>query len=64
MDISNMSTMYNTAQTSASSASANSLQGSLNRVSSESSEEELKSVIKDFESYFVEQMLKEMKVFM
>ena len=33
----------------------------LNNLSSESTEEELKGAIKDFESYFVEQMLKEVK---
>lgn len=40
---------------------ANSLSKSIDNISSESSEEELKQVIKDFESYFVEQMLKEVK---
>ena len=37
------------------------MQSSLKNISSNSSEDELKSVIKDFESYFVEQMLKEVK---
>ena len=32
-----------------------------NGLSSESTEEELKSVLKDFESYFLEQIIKEMK---
>ena len=40
---------------------ADSLSSSIKNISSESTEEELKGVIKDFESYFVEQMLKEMK---
>lgn len=40
---------------------ANSLQNSLKGVSSEKSEEELLQVCKDFESYFVEEVLKEVK---
>ena len=61
MDISGISSMYNTAKTDSSSAAADSLQSSLNNVSADSSEEELKGVIKHFGSYFVEQMLKQMK---
>lgn len=40
---------------------ANSLQNSLNGVSADKSEEELLKVCKDFESYFVEEVLKEVK---
>lgn len=40
---------------------ANSLTNSANNLSSASTEEELKEVLRDFESYFIEQMLKEMK---
>ena len=39
----------------------NSKAPSLKKISSESTEDELKSAIKDFESYIVEQMLKEVK---
>lgn len=61
MDLSNIASAYSNAQTSAGAVSANSLQHSLKNISADSSEEELKSAIKDFESYFVEQMLKEVK---
>ena len=57
MDMSGISSIYNTAAD-ASSAASDSLQNSLKKVSSDSSEDELKSVIKDFDSYFVEQVLK------
>lgn len=40
---------------------ASSMQSSLNGISSETSEEELLQVCKDFESYFVEEVLKEVK---
>lgn len=39
----------------------NELQNSLNGISSDKSEEELLQVCKDFESYFVEEVLKEIK---
>lgn len=61
MDISGIGSIYNTAKTDASSASSDTLQSSLKGISKDSSEDELKGVIIDFESYFVEQMLKEMK---
>ena len=62
MDLSSLSSLsYSTAQTNASSSAANSITSAADRLSSESSEEELKGVLKDFESYFVEQMLKEVK---
>ena len=38
-----------------------SLKNSVNNLSSSSTEEELKEVLKDFESYFIEQMIKKMK---
>ena len=53
--------MIDQAKSANSSQSAGALTGSLNQISSDSTEEELKGVIKDFESYFVEQILKEMK---
>ena len=40
---------------------ASSLQSSLKNLSSESTDEELMQVCKDFESYFVEEILKEVK---
>lgn len=62
MDLSSLSSLsYSTAQTQAGSAAADSLSSAAGRLSSESSEDELKGVLKDFESYFVEQMLKEVK---
>ena len=54
--------MLNTATAdSVSNNKASSLQSSLSGVSSETSEEELLQVCKDFESYFVEEVLKEVK---
>ena len=61
MDLSNISSNYDSAKTGASAASANSLQNSLKNISADSTEDELKGVIKDFESYFVEQVIKQMK---
>lgn len=40
---------------------SSSLTSSLGKIDENSTEEELKSVIKDFESYMVEQMIKEVK---
>ena len=63
MDFSSINGLsYSTAQANVNSANANSLTNSLNKISSESTEEELKGVLKDFESYFVEQVLKQMKL--
>lgn len=45
----------------ADSVAANSLKSSVGKLSKDSSEEELKGVLKDFESYFVEQIVKQMK---
>lgn len=50
--------MHRTAQPQ---GSASALKNSISSVSSGSSEEELLSVCKDFESYFVEEVLKEVK---
>lgn len=61
MDLSNIASTYSNAQASAGAASANSLQSTLRNISADSSEEELKGAIRDFESYFVEQMLKEVR---
>lgn len=61
MDISSISTNYTVANADKSAEQSNSLQSSLKNISSDSSEEQLKGVIKDFESYFVEQVIKQMK---
>lgn len=45
----------------ASSVKTDSLKNSVHGLSSNSSDEELMEVLKDFESYFVEQMIKQMK---
>ena len=58
MDISSISTNYTVANANKSAEQSNSLQSSLKNISSE---EQLKGVIKDFESYFVEQVIKQMK---
>ena len=57
MDISSISTNYTVANANKSAEQSNSLQSSLKNISSDSSEEQLK----DFEFYFVEQVIKQMK---
>ncbi len=49
---------YSQAENARGSAAADSVSGSLKGISKDSSEEEMKRAIKDFESYFVEQILK------
>lgn len=65
MDVSGLSSMLDqttaNATTSASSNRANSLTSSANSLSSSSTEEELLEVLKDFESYFLEQIIKQVK---
>lgn len=63
MDVSGITSMLGqtTATNNASTAKTDSLKGSVNGLSSESTEEELLEVLKDFESYFIEQMIKQMK---
>ena len=61
MDISSISTNYTVANADKSTEQGNSIQSSLKNISSDSSEEQLKGVIKDFESYFVEEVIKEVK---
>lgn len=62
MSISVNDSMYNyltqTAQNANSSASAGAVNNKIRGISENSSEEEMKQAIKDFESYFVEQILK------
>lgn len=66
MDVSGITSMLNqtsatNAANSSSTAKTDSLTSAAGNLSSNSTEEELKSVLKDFESYFVEQMIKKMK---
>ena len=62
MDISGISSMLNqTGTNSAAASKAEGLTNSVNGLSSNSTDEELMGVLKDFESYFVEQIIKKMK---
>lgn len=61
ISIDTMSSYYNQATASASDASANRLNDTLSGDLSNASDEELMDVCKDFEAYFVEQVMKEMK---
>ena len=63
MDVSGISSMLNqtTAQNDAAASKTDSLKNSVNGLSSNSTDEELMEVLKDFESYFIEQMIKQMK---
>lgn len=66
MDVTGITSMLNqttstNAANSASTAKADSLKDSVSSLSSDSTEEELLEVLKDFESYFIEQMIKQMK---
>ena len=63
MDISGISSMVSqtTATNSAETSKADSLQNSALGLNSTSTEEELMGVLKDFESYFMEQIIKKMK---
>ena len=66
MDVSGITSMLSqtgatNATNQASSAKTDSLKNSVNGLSSNSTDEELMEVLKDFESYFIEQMIKQMK---
>lgn len=66
MDVSGITSMLNqtgttNATNSANSAKTDSLKNSVHGLSSNSTDEELMEVLKDFESYFIEQMIKQMK---
>lgn len=66
MDVSGITSMLNqtgmtNATTGANAAKTDSLKSSVNGLSSNSTDEELMEVLKDFESYFVEQIIKKMK---
>ena len=56
-----ISSLIDTSKNTAAANQASSLQSSLNSISSDSSEDELMQVCKDFESYFVEEVIKEVK---
>lgn len=56
-----ISSMLDTTMNSSAANNAASLKNSINGVSSESSEDELLQVCRDFTSYFVEEVLKEVK---
>ena len=60
MDISSISSMYSDIYASSSSQSASKLQNKLDTDYSQATNEELMDVCKEFESYFLEQMFKEM----
>lgn len=59
--IDGISSFVNTTQTTAAANQANKLSASADKLSSSSTEEELKKVCNDFVSYFVEEILKEVK---
>jgi len=66
MDVSGITSMLNqtgatNATNSANTVKTDSLTNSVNGLSSNSTDEELMEVLKDFESYFIEQMIKQMK---
>jgi len=66
MDVSGITSMLNQTATTAASQNAStsktdSLSGAAKGLSSNSTEEELLEVLKDFESYFIEQIIKQMK---
>lgn len=61
ISISGISSMLDTTMNSTATNNATSLKSSISGVSSESTEDELLQVCKDFTSYFVEEVLKEVK---
>lgn len=66
MNVTGITSMLNqtasaNAATNANSAKADSLKNTVSGLSSNSTEEELMGVLKDFESYFIEQIIKKMK---
>ena len=66
MDVSGITSMLNqtgmtNATTGANTAKTDGLKNSVAGLSSNSTDEELMEVLKDFESYFIEQMIKQMK---
>lgn len=61
MDLSSLSSYYNSALTDASSVTSNKLSGLADKDMSNATDDELMDVCKEFESYFMEQIFKEMQ---
>ena len=61
MDISSISSMYNDIYSSASTQSTSKLEGQLDKDYTEATDDELMDVCKQFEAYFVEQVMKEVE---
>ncbi|MBQ8280021.1 MAG: hypothetical protein IJZ23_09300 [Roseburia sp.] len=61
MSISLDASMLNISSTATNNYNADKVKNSLNNVSSKTSEDELLEVCKDFESYFIEEIIKEVK---
>lgn len=61
ISVDGISSLIDTGKNAAAANDATSLQNSLQGISSDSTEEELLQACKDFESYFVEEILKEVK---
>ena len=61
MSIGSITSMLDTSKTNASNQATDKLSSSLSNLSSSATEEELKGVINDFTSYFVEEVIKKMK---
>ncbi len=61
ISIGDISSVMNQGSSKRTDAKADALTGALGNISENPTEEELKGVLKDFESYFVEQILKKMK---
>ena len=59
--IGDMNAMLNQGTTTNTTQKTDSLKNSVNGLSSSSTEEELKEVLRDFESYFLEEIIKKMK---
>jgi len=59
--INSIGSMLNQSENAEATQRTDSLKNSVSGLSSSSTEEELKEVLKDFESYFIEQMIKQMK---
>ena len=61
MDMGNLTTDYTDYRTSAQSGSTSKVQNAANAISSESTDEEMMEVCKQFEAYLLEQVFKEMQ---
>ena len=61
ISVDGISSLIDTGKNAAAANDATSLQNSLQGISSDSTEEELLQACKDFESYFVEEIIKEVK---